>query len=340
MQIEKEALGGFQLYRLTNASGASVDLVDYGCRIRSLRVPDREGTLRDVVYGQADEAEYRKDTSSVGAVVGRVANRIKEGKLHFNGKDYQLAINNGPNNLHGGPTGFGQRVFAAEENAEGLTFARVAPDGEENFPGELTVRVTYQWSDDNALTIGYAATAKGDTVVNLTNHAYFNLNGFGSGTVLDHVLRIGADRLAPNDENQIPTGEFLDVAGTPFDFRAGKPIGQDIKAPHPQLAAVNNTYDHCFALNGEGFREVAELYAPESGIRMTCETDQPALQLYVNDFQFPTVMKEGKRLDAFCACCLETQHFPDSMNRPEFPSIVLKDGETFRSKTVYRFSVK
>ena len=345
MSITKEEFGVSKtqgpvfLYHMENSSGASVDVLDYGARIRSIRVPDKDKKLRDVVFGIENLEEYEKDDSAVGAVCGRIANRIKDGRFSLNGKDYTLAINNGPNSLHGGPTGFMMRVFEGKIKDDRLVLTYVSEDMEEGFPGKLTLNVTYQWSEDNELSILYEAETEADTIINFTNHAYFNLNGWESGNVLDHLLKIESDQFAENDETQIPTGKLLDVANTPFDFREPKAIGKEIKAPHPQLTMVNNTYDHCFKLNGEGLREAAVLSSTESGIRMTCFTDQPAMQLYVNDFLLHSRGKEGKDNPAFGCCCLETQHYPDSIHRPEFPTTVLKAGEKFRSQTIYNFSL-
>ena len=331
-----EKFGTVNKFTLENSSGASVEIVEYGARIRKILVPDKNKTLRDVVFGLKDLETYESDDASVGAVCGRFANRIADGKFTLNGKEYTLAINNGPNSLHGGPTGFGQRVYHGEIEGETLVMTYVSEDMEEGFPGKMTLKVRYAWSEDNELMIRYEAETTADTILNVTNHAYFNLNGC-DGTVYSHKLKINADCIAANNDVQIPTGEMMPVDGTPFDFRTAKPIGQDIKAPHPQLQAVNNTYDHCFALNGEGFREAAVLYAEESGIRMICLTDQPAMQLYVNDYDLHFPGKDGKQNIKDGACCLETQHYPDSINHPEFPTTVLKAGETFRSETVYRF---
>ena len=345
MEITKEVFGESKeqgtvnSYTLKNSRGACVEILEYGARIRSIQVPDKNGDLRDVVFGIENLEEYEKDDSSIGAVCGRFANRIAKGLFTLNGKEYHLATNNGPNSLHGGPTGFGQRVFSGKIDGDSLVLTYISADGEEGFPGELKLTVTYRWSEDNELSIVYEATTDQDTILNVTNHAYFNLNGCDSGEVLSQKLIIDADRIAPNDDFQIPTGEWMDVEGTPFDFRKAKPIGQDINAPHPQLQAVKNTYDHCFALNGEGLREAAVLYSEESGIRMTCFTDQPALQLYVNDFLLHCRGKGGKDNVSHGACCLETQHYPDSINHPNFPTTVLKPGETFHSETIYNFSI-
>ena len=267
------------LFRLENASGAYVEIMDYGCRIMSICVPDKKGNLTDVALGLEDLDTYLKDDASLGAIVGRFANRIANGRFSLNGKDYQLAINNGPNHLHGGPTGYGQRVWDGRFSDNKLIFTRTSPAGEEGYPGTLNLTITYGWSEDNELSISYEATTDADTILNLTNHAYFNLNGHGSGTVLNHELRIDADSITELNKDQVPTGNYIPVDGTPFDFRELKEIGKDIEAENEQLK-IGGTYDHNFVLNGTGLREAAVLQSKESGIRMTCFTDQPGLQLY------------------------------------------------------------
>ena len=244
------------LFRLENASGAYVEIMDYGCRIMSICVPDKKGNLTDVALGLEDLDTYLKDDASLGAIVGRFANRIANGRFSLNGKDYQLAINNGPNHLHGGPTGYGQRVWDGRFSDNKLIFTRTSPAGEEGYPGTLNLTITYGWSEDNELSISYEATTDADTILNLTNHAYFNLNGHGSGTVLNHELRIDADSITELNKDQVPTGNYIPVDGTPFDFRELKEIGKDIEAENEQLK-IGGTYDHNFVLNGTGLREAA-----------------------------------------------------------------------------------
>ena len=223
------------LFRLENASGAYVEIMDYGCRIMSICVPDKKGNLTDVALGLEDLDTYLKDDASLGAIVGRFANRIANGRFSLNGKDYQLAINNGPNHLHGGPTGYGQRVWDGRFSDNKLIFTRTSPAGEEGYPGTLNLTITYGWSEDNELSISYEATTDADTILNLTNHAYFNLNGHGSGTVLNHELRIDADSITELNKDQVPTGNYIPVDGTPFDFRELKEIGKDIEAENERL---------------------------------------------------------------------------------------------------------
>ena len=326
------------LFRLENASGAYVEIMDYGCRIMSICVPDKKGNLTDVALGLEDLDTYLKDDASLGAIVGRFANRIANGRFSLNGKDYQLAINNGPNHLHGGPTGYGQRVWDGRFSDNKLIFTRTSPAGEEGYPGTLNLTITYGWSGDNELSISYEATTDADTILNLTNHAYFNLNGHGSGTVLNHELRIDADSITELNKDQVPTGNYIPVDGTPFDFRELKEIGKDIEAENEQLK-IGGTYDHNFVLNGTGLREAAVLQSKESGIRMTCFTDQPGLQLYSACYTLHQKGKGGIDYAPFSSVCLETQHFPNGINIDHFPSVVLKAGETFKSQTMYHFSV-
>lgn len=326
------------LYCLKNTDGAYVTITSYGCRIVSICVPDKNGDLKDVCLGYDALAGYEADTAGFGAVIGRHANRIGKGEFTINGETYHVAINNGPNHLHGGLRGFHHYNWDSEVIDNSVRFTRVSPDGEENYPGTLTMHVTYTWSEDNELSISYEASSDKDTVFNTTNHAYFNLNGEDSETALDHILMINADQFTEADENVLTTGKILDAADTPFDFRKAKPIGQDIHADHPQLK-YTKTYDHNFVLNGSGLKEAAVLSAPESGIRMTCFTDQPGLQLYVPASSPAEHGKSDRCYPAYGSVCLETQHFPNATSHPNFPSVILKAGETFKSKTLYHFSV-
>ncbi len=327
------------VFRFENSSHAYVDILDYGCRILSICVPDKNKNFRDIALGYQTVGDYESDTASLGAIVGRYANRICKGKFTLNGTDYQLAINNGENALHGGPTGFYHRVFQSEIlDDEHVKFTHFSTDGEEGYPGNLTFSVTYGWSDDCELSISYEASSDRDTIINFTNHTYFNLNGHASGTILDHELQIDADYYTPTDTTQIPTGHIVPVGSSAFDFRAGKKIGQDINADEEQLNMVNHTYDHNLVVNGTGFREAAVLQSDESGIRMTCFTDQPGIQIYVVDYPLPIKGKGDVSYTPFCSVCLETQHYPDSINHPSFPSVILKANETFKSLTSYHFS--
>ena len=344
MNITKSEYGftndgeAISLYRMENASGPSVTVSDYGCRLISIYVPNKKGELIDVCLGLRDVGQYLEDDASLGAVVGRCANRIAKGTFTLHDQTYELAINNGPNHLHGGPTGFGQRVWNTRIIDDRVVFSRISEDGEEGYPGNLTVTVAYGWSEDNELSICYEASSDQDTLFNITNHGYFNLNGQGSDTVLNHELRVDADSMTELDSTQIPTGRILSVEHTPFDFREFKTLGQDIQADNEQLA-VSGTYDQNLILNGSGFREAAVLQSAISGIRMTCFTDQPGAQLYIPCYVLHQKGKNDIDYPAFSSVCFETQHYPDSIHHPDFPSVLLKAGDTFKSKTLYHFSV-
>ncbi len=339
------------LYTLTNARGAQVQITNFGGTITSIKVPDRQGRLGDVVLGYDSPAPYVANTGGTyfGALIGRYANRIAKGHLVVDGKVYQLAINNAPNTLHGGKVGFNQKVWAAApvRAAHGVALALryTSPDGQENFPGTLTVKVVYTWSDDNALKIDYTATTDKDTVVNLTNHSYFNLNGAGNGTILDNRMMINADRYTPVDAVAIPLGPLRPVAGTPFDFRRPTAIGARINQPNQQLE-FGHGYDHNFVLNGyrpgsSAPRLAARAYAPRTGRVLTAYTTEPGIQLYTGNFLDGKIHgKGGKAYVRRGAFCLEAQHFPDSPNHPAYPTTTLKPGQAYRQTTVYQFSVR
>lgn len=325
------------LYCLKNDDGAYVTITSFGCRIVSICIPDRDGNLRDVCLGYDTLAEYEADTASFGAVVGRHANRIGGGTFTLNDVTYHLAVNNGPNHLHGGIRGFHYYNWDSEIIGNTVRFTRISPDGEEGYPGKLTMHVVYSWSDDNELSITYDAVSDQDTVLNVTNHAYFNLSGEDAGTALDHMLMINAEQFTETDEHDLTTGKIRDVEGTPLDFRKAKPIGQDIHTDYDQLK-YSKTYDHNFILTGQGLSEAAVLSSDVSGIRMTCFTDQPGVQLYVPASSPADKGKNGHPYPAYGSVCLETQHYPNATSHPHFPSVVLKAGETFKSKTIYHFS--
>ncbi len=325
------------IYHLENTSGAYVDILNYGCRVVRILVPNRDGILTDVCLGFDSLADYEADTASFGAVVGRVANRIKDGRFSLNGTDYRLATNNGTNHLHGGRIGYASKVWDAEISGDRLILSMHSADGEEGYPGNLTLTVTYGWSEDNELSILYEAFSDRDTILNVTNHSYFNLSGQGNGDVLSHELFLAADEFTELDDTQAPTGKLLSVEGTPFDFRKMRPLGKPVNTEHEQYQRFG-TYDHNFVIQGTGFREAAALQSRESGIRMTCFTDQPGLQLYVPPCAACTPGKDGVCYAPRTSVCLETQHFPDSVNHKNFPDIVLRQGDNFRSKTLYHFS--
>lgn len=338
MTIRKEAFGelpdGQKVteYILTNSRGTEARILDYGCILRSLTVLGI-----DVVLGFDTLAEYVADGSHFGAVVGRVANRISEGRFHLDHTEYQLALNDGLNHLHGGIKGFDRYVWEAFADGEQLVLSRTSPEGEEGYPGTLQVQVTYELTEQNALRITYEAVSDADTLLNLTNHAYFNLNGQGSGTATGHVLQIHANEVTENDFCCVPTGRFLLVEGTPFDFRNPCRIGQRIEDEHPQIE-YGKGYDINFVLDGKGsFARAATAIGDRTGLSMAVYTDQPGMQLYTANHMDGIPGKGGAVYNARDAVCLETQGFPDAVNHPEFPSVVLQGGEPFRSVTEYRF---
>ncbi len=332
------------LFVLTNSHKVQAAFTNYGARWVSFLMPDKAGVLTDVVLGYDALEGYAADDAYYGATVGRYANRIARGRFNLEGKEYTLAINNKPNHLHGGLKGFSNVVWDVVQNDErSVTFSYGAKDGEEGYPGNLQVRVTYTLTDENEIRAEFEAQTDQATVINLTNHAYFNLNGQGCGSILDHILVINADYYTPIDESSIPYGTLDAVTGTPFDFRQPATIGDRIKADDIQLKHGSG-YDHNFVLNKEGDEELtlaAAAIGDQSHIRLEVLTTEPGMQLYTGNF-----MKGNHRLKGGLpdekrgAFCLETQHFPDSPNQPNFPSTVLLPGNTFRSTTVFRFSVE
>jgi aldose 1-epimerase len=332
------------LYELRSRTGPIARISDYGATLVELWLPGRDAELADVVLGFEDVSGYESDANQYfGCSTGRVANRIAKGRFELDGRTYQLAVNNGPNHLHGGgDRALSRVVWTAEvlDAAEGqaVRFRYVSPDGEEGYPGRLEVAVTYTLTDDAKLRIDYEATTDAATPVNLTNHAYWNLAGHGAATVLDHELRLNASRYTPVDETLIPTGEVAPVPAE-LDFRSGRRIGAQI---HRLTETPTLGYDHNFALDTEpgalGF--AAELHDPGSGRTVGIWTTEPGIQFYSGNFLFGQRGKQDRHYALRSACCLETQHFPDSVNQPAFPSTVLRPGETFRSTTVHRFSVR
>lgn len=331
------------LYTLKNANGVTADITDYGGIVVSLMVPDRNGAMGDIVLGFDSLDGYTGTHPYFGALVGRYGNRIANGKFTLDGKEYKLAQNNGPNALHGGLKGFDKAVWAATPAADGsqkLTLKHVSPDGDEGYPGELTAEVTYTLTDQNELRIDYKATTTKPTVVNLTNHSYFNLAGQGSGDILNHSIQINAPRFTPVNKTLIPTGELKPVAGTPFDFTSPHKIGERIEAKDEQIA-FGGGYDHNFALDGTAgeLRLAARVSEETSGRVMEVLTTEPGVQFYTGNFLDGTLKgKGGKVYQRRAGFCLETQHYPDSPNQKSFPSTVLQPGAEYRSTTVYRFT--
>jgi aldose 1-epimerase len=329
------------LYTLTNRNGLVAKVTNYGGILTELHVPDRDGQNGNVVLGFATLDKYVAGHPFFGATTGRVANRIGKGRFTLDGREYKLATNNGPNTLHGGNVGFDKKVWDAEavetKNGPSLKLQYVSPDGEEGFPGTLTTTVTYTLNNNNELKIDYKATTNNPTIVNLTNHSYFNLAGDGEGTVLDHELMINADKYTVFDATQIPTGEIKSVEGTPLDFRKPTPIGQRI------AQVEGGGYDHNFVLNGKTgqMKLCARVRDPRTGRVMEIRTTEPGVQLYTaNGLDGKITGVSGKPYPKYGAFCLETQHYPDSINHPEFPSVVLRPGQTYKTTTLHKFSVK
>jgi aldose 1-epimerase len=332
-------------YTLTNVNGVELRAINYGGIVTSLRTPDRAGVLADIVLGYDSLAGYLKTTPYFGAIVGRYGNRIAKGRFTLDGATYTLAVNNGPNALHGGLVGFDKVVWRAEPwdsaGKVGVVFSYVSKDGEEGYPGTVSVRVTYTLTDANEFAIEYHATTTKATPINLTQHTYFNLAGDGSGTILDQRITIDADAFTAVDSTLIPTGVLQPVEGTPFDFRKGATIGARINEPHPQLIRGGG-YDHNFVLNrtGDGLVHAARVVDSVSGRTLDVATTEPGVQFYSGNFLDGTIVgKSGHVYQRRAGFCLETQHFPDSPNQPSFPSTILRPGAEYRSRTVYTFGV-
>ena len=328
-----------QLFSLSNDQGVEIEITNYGGIIVAVNVPDRDGKTDDVVLGHDSLEGYVNHSRYFGAMVGRYANRIAQGRFHLNGVEYKLATNNGPNHLHGGLRGFDKVIWNADPREDSLHLNYLSRDGEEGYPGNLRVNISYLLTDANELRIEYSATTDKDTIINLTNHSYFNLAG--TGTVLDHTVTIHADAFTPVDATLIPTGELHAVAGTPLDFNSATTIGARINADNEQLRNAGG-YDHNFVLRPgvEKLRTVAEVYDPESGRVLAVSTTQPGMQFYSGNFLNGTIT--GKKSRAYIkhsGFCLETQHFPDSPNHANFPSTVLRPDVHYHHVTVFRFSV-
>lgn len=334
------------LYTLKNGRGMTMRVTDFGCIIVALTAPDREGTYADVVLGYDRLEDYIADRRHFGAVVGRYGNRIAGGKFTLDGQEYALSVNRPPNHLHGGVRGFEKVVWESEavirKGAAGVKLRYLSRDGEEGYPGNLDATVCYWLTESDELRIEYTATTDRPTPVNLTNHSYFNLAGAGRGDILGHELMLAAGHFTPVDEGLIPTGELRPVAGTPFDFTAATAIGARIEAADEQLRRGGG-YDHNFVFSRwDGkLRPVASLYDPGSGRRMEVLTTEPGVQFYSGNFlDGSDVGKGGQAYGRRCGLCLETQHFPDSPNKPQFPSCILRPDEEYRHVTVFRFSAR
>lgn len=345
MTVERAPFGELdgnvvEVFTMRSPDGAEVRVTPYGGAILSIRVPDRDGRLGDVVLGFDTLAEYVADTAYFGALIGRHANRIRGGRFSLDGRAYQLPVNNGQNHLHGGPRGFHKVLWSARPLADGVALQYTSPDGDEGYPGNLQAAVTYRWSADHALSVDYEAEADAATPVNLTQHTYFNLAADPARDILGHRLQLNADRFTPVDDTLIPTGERAPVEGTPFDFRRPTPIGAQIGEAHAQFDAPGG-YDHNFVLRGDGSLSLgARVVEPETGRVLELYTTEPGLQFYSGNFlNGEAVGKGGVPYRHRCGFCLEPQHYPDAPNQPAFPGSILRPGERYTSRTVYRFSV-
>lgn len=349
--ISKEAFGQLpdgqqaDLYTLTNANGMTVNITNYGGIITKLTAPDKNDQWADVVLGFDSLAPYLSGHPFFGALVGRYGNRIAKGKFKLNGQEYSLAINNGPNALHGGTKGFDKVIWKATEikqdSVVGLQLEYTSKDMEEGYPGNLTVKVVYTLDNDNALSIDYTATTDKPTVVNLTNHSYFNLTGL-KRDILDHEVTIESDSIVPVDTTLIPTGKLRAVEGTPFDFRKATKIAAGINKTEDEQIKAGGGYDHCWVLkrNGDGLVQFATVKDPESGRVMEVFTTEPAVQFYTGNFLDGKLTGKGATYTKRFGLCLETEHYPDSPNQPQFPTTTLNPGETYKTTTKYKFSAK
>lgn len=349
MEIKKELWGvsrdGKEIYLFTmkNESGAYVCLSSVGAGIVSVVVPDKDGNMADVVLGYSDPLDYFGDGPCAGKVPGRYANRIASGRFFLDGKEYVLPVNNGPNHLHGGPDGFQNKVWDSRVHEDGVEFMYYSEEGEMGYPGALKAVARYEWSEDNALRLTITAESDAPTVVNLTNHAYFNLDGEGSGSVLHHELRLNASEYLPTDETLIPTGEAAPVAGTPMDFVTAKPLGRDIKEDFPALK-YGKGYDNCWLVDGAEpgqIQTAAELYSPVSGRTLEVLTTQPGVQVYTGNWLAGSPAgKCGRSYNDYDGVAIECQNFPDAPNKPEFPSPVLRPGEVYGQAIIFAFGVR
>ncbi|MBQ2986797.1 MAG: galactose mutarotase [Tyzzerella sp.] len=336
--MKTRSFGNATMYTFENKNGMVMEVTDFGAVLYSLMVPDKDGNLVDVNLGYATPEAYGKQTSGFGATIGRNGNRIGGAKFTLNGKVYELTPNNNGNNLHSGLDFYQHRMWNVKETTENsITLSLHSPDGDQGFPGNFDVDVTYTLTDDNELKIDYNGVTDADTVINMTNHSYFNLNGHASGNILEHELWVDADAFTATDDKLIPTGEIRLVEGSPMDFRVKKLVGRDIDADYDALNYAGG-YDHNWCLNNNGeFKKVIEISSDLSGITMEVYTDLPGVQIYAGNFLVSEPGKSGATYKKRQGICFETQHYPDAINHENFPSPIVKKGEVYKTTTVYKF---
>lgn len=327
-------------YVLDNEKGVAVEILSYGGIVTKILVKDKNGAVQDVVLGRASLEEYENNLGYIGATIGRHANRIAKGEFELNGTVFKVSTNENGNSLHGGTVGFDKKIWDVKEveGENAVILEYTSADGEEGFPGELKVSMKYSVTDDNSFRIEYNAVSDKDTICNLTNHSYFNLSGHESGAVYNQIMQINAECYTPNNAEGMPTGEVLSVAGTPFDFRAPKPIGQDIKSDFEQISMFGG-FDHNFPISGKGYRLAARAASLETGITMEVYTDQPAMQFYTSNGLTEGVKKGDREYKVHDAFCCETQVFPNSMAHSHYPDPILKAGDTYKHICEYKFIV-
>ena len=326
-------------FKIENNKGNYISVLNYGATLKDVVIHDKNNEKIDVSLGYKTISEYETNDAYVGAIVGRHANRIKDGKFELNGKVYNLAKNNNENHIHGGEKGFDKYIWDVEIHNNKLIFTRKSKDLEEGYPGNLKIKVVYEFNDDNELTINYEAVSDKDTVVNLTNHAYFNLNGENDKDILNHILKLNCSTFTENDDKGLPTGKILSVDKTPFDFRNEKEVGRDIDSDDIQIKNGLG-YDHNFIIDGdEELKYVGYLLGNKSNIRMDMYTTCPGVQLYTSNALTKHMGKSGNEYKKRCALCLEAQYYPNSLEHKHFPSVVLKANDTYKEKTIYKFSI-
>jgi len=342
MEISKRLFGKTKddldvyAYTLKNNQGNCITFLNYGATVQSIVIKDTSGTDRDICLGYNTVSDYENNDGYLGACIGRVGNRIGKGQFILNGVSYQLALNDGENHLHGGIKGFDKHIFDVEISGDSITFSRLSPDSEENYPGNLKVAVSYTFDDDNQFILDYHAVSDQDTIINLTNHTYFNLSGENDGDITDHLLQLDAASLTANDKACLPTGEIWPVENSAFDFRRPKAIGKDINCNEQQLINAGG-YDHNFVLDGQGMRQIAVVSSPKTGLAMEVYTDKPGVQFYSGNFLTGQTGKSGIPYVKRSGFCLETQYFPNAMACKDFPSPILRAGEKYHFTTVYKF---